>query len=102
MKDCCAAGLPSSATVASSARALPTFELRPGVAFPDWSVVTSPAARDSLTAILSAFDPAQRWGGYGDEEDRVRQAVIEGLAELDQGPDKIGRESGRERGGTYV
>lgn len=86
MKDCCAAGLPSSNAVASSARALPTFDLRPGVAFPDWSVVTSPAARDALTAILSAFDLAQRWGGYGDEEDRVRQAVIESLAELDDGP----------------
>lgn len=66
---------------------LPSFELRPGVAFPDWAAVTSPAAVDALTAILSAFDLAKNWSSYDDEEDRVRQAVIEGLAELDGGPD---------------
>jgi hypothetical protein len=66
---------------------VPRFDLRPGVAFPDWSVVTSPAAGDALTAILSAFDLARRWGNYSEEEDRVRQVVIEGLAQLDGGPD---------------
>lgn len=87
MKDCCATGRPSSNAATTSTKGLPTFDLRPGVAFPDWSVVTSPAAGDALTAILSAFDLAQRWSGYDDEEDRVRQAVIKGLAELDHGPD---------------
>lgn len=66
---------------------LPSFELRPSVVFPDWAAVTSPAAADALTAILFAFDLVQNWTGYGDEEDRVRQAVIEGLAELDGEPD---------------
>lgn len=70
-----------------SARDVPSVDLRPGVTFPDWSVVTSPAAGDALTAILSAFDLARRWGGYNEEEDRVRRAVIEGLAELNYGPD---------------
>lgn len=49
--------------------------------------MTSPAAADALTAILFAFDLAKNWSGYGGEEDSVRQAVIEGLAELDGGPD---------------
>ncbi len=66
---------------------LPSFELRSGVAFPDWAAVTSPTAADALVAILTAFDPAKNWSGYDDEEDRVRQAVIEGLAELDGVPD---------------
>jgi hypothetical protein len=64
-----------------------TVELRSGVLFPEWRTVTSPAAATALKAILSAFDLARRWGGYGAEEDRVRRAVIEGLAELDQAPD---------------
>ncbi|MGH8672852.1 MAG: alkylmercury lyase family protein [Burkholderiales bacterium] len=70
-----------------SASDLPSYYLRPGVTFPDWSAVTAPAADNALTAILSAFDLAQQWGGYGAEEDRVRRAVIEGLVELDRAPD---------------
>jgi hypothetical protein len=61
---------------------LPRHTLRPGVTFPDWSGVTSPVAQDALTAILLTL----RWGDYGEEEDRVRQAIIEGLAEFDHGP----------------
>ena len=64
-----------------------TVALRPGVSFPDWTAVASPSAEDALTAILSAFDLARRWGGYDEEEDRVRRMVIEGLAALDHGPD---------------
>ena len=66
--------------------ALPSFELRAGVAFPDWTAVTSPASADALAAILSAFDLAKNWSGYDDEEDCVRQAAIEVLAELDSAP----------------
>jgi mercuric reductase len=62
--------------------------LRPGVTFPDWTAITSPESRSALTAILSAFDLDRRWGGYGEEEDRVRRMVIEGLAELDHRPDE--------------
>jgi len=61
--------------------------LRSGVSFPDWTAITSPAAGNALTAILSAFDLTHRWGDYGEEEDHVRRAVIEGLAELDHRPD---------------
>ncbi len=45
---------------------LPSFELRPGVAFPDGAAVTSPTAADALVAILTAFDPAKNWSGYDD------------------------------------
>ena len=75
-----------------SAKAFPanellSFDLRPGVTFPDWSVITSPTARDALVAILSAFDLTRRWSGYSEEDDCVREAVIEGLAQLDHGPE---------------
>jgi hypothetical protein len=64
-----------------------TVVLLPGVLFPDWTAITSPDAQNALTAILSAFDLAHRWGDYGEDEDRVRRAVVQGLVELDQGPD---------------
>jgi hypothetical protein len=66
-----------------------TVALRSGVLFPDWTAVTSPAAKTALRAILSAFDLARCWGGYAEDEDRVRRAVIEGLAELDRAPDAV-------------
>lgn len=87
MIDGCARDATSLNAKVGSTTELLSLELRPGVTFPDWSAVTSPAARDALTAILSAIDPAERWSGYGEEEDRVRQAVTEGLAKLDHGPD---------------
>ena len=78
-----------------------TAALRPGVSFPEWTAIASPDARTALTAMLSAFDLAHRWGGYDEEEDRVRRAVIEGLAQLDRAPDvawlvaRTGLERGR-------
>lgn len=87
MADGCTLDFAASGATTLPARDVPIFGLRPGVTFPDWSVVTSPAAGETLTAILSAFDLARRWGNYSEEEDRVRQAVIEGLAKLDHGPD---------------
>jgi mercuric reductase len=66
---------------------LPALELRPGTAFPHWPAVTSTASAEALKAIFSAFDLVQRWSGYSGEEDNVRRASIEGLAELDEGPD---------------
>ena len=65
-----------------------TVALRSGVTFPAWEAVTSAGALNALTAILATFDLAHRWDGYGEEEDRVRRSVIEGLAELDRGPDR--------------
>ena len=50
--------------------------LRPGVAFPDWSVVSSPAAEAALAAIFDAFGVAARWSGRTKEEDRVHRALL--------------------------
>jgi mercuric reductase len=81
-----------------------TVALRLGVSFPERTAITSPNAEAALAAILSAFDLAHRWGGYSEEEDRVRRTVIEGLAKLDHGPDaawiaaRIGLERGRVAG----
>jgi mercuric reductase len=61
--------------------------LRPGVVFPDWRAVSAPIAKDALMAILSASKRLERWDDYGEEEDRVRQAIINGLADLGQVPD---------------
>lgn len=87
MTDGCTPGVSASSATTLPARDVPSFDLRPGVTYPDWSVVTSPTAGDALTAILSAFDLTRRWGSYSEDEDRVRQAVIEGLAKLDHGLD---------------
>lgn len=89
MNDCCPSGSAVGGGGVLTATKPPSFVLRPGVTFPDWPVVTSPVARYALTAILSAFDLARRCGGYGEAEDRVRRAVIEGLAELNHGPDAV-------------
>lgn len=83
MKDDRSSHVSSFDTGGIRSRELPSFNLRRGV----WSLVTSPIAGDALMAILSAFDLAQRWGGYGEEEDCVRRAVIKGLLELNHGPD---------------
>ena len=48
----------------------PTIDLRPGVAFPDWSAASAPAARKALDAILDV----KGLGGYTEldaREDRV-------------------------------
>lgn len=55
---------------------LPSYAIRPGVAFPDWSVVTSPVAREVLLAIFEVFDMEKCWGGYSEAEDAVRVAVL--------------------------
>jgi mercuric reductase len=69
MNDCCA----SSAATSTSAT-LPRYSVRPGVTFPDWSVVTSPAVRDALLAIDHVF---ACWSGYDPGTDRVRVALLQ-------------------------
>lgn len=55
---------------------LPSYCVRPGVAFPDWSVVKSPVARAALLAIFEVFDMDKCWGGSSEAEDAVRIAVL--------------------------
>lgn len=74
--------------------------LRPGAFFPEWAAITSPAARDALTAILSAYGIAPRMGDYCEAEDHVRRAVIEGLAEVGGAPEAawLAARTGLDRG----
>src|SRR5437762_225737 len=74
MSDCCA---PKSASDGGSAAALPSFAIRPGVTFPDWSAVESPVVRDALLAMISSDHVLGRWSGYTAAVDRVRAALLQ-------------------------
>ena len=88
MSGCCTPGTLSSSLPTGSAEtsALPSFVLRPGVAFPDWSVVTSPAATDALRAMLRAEHVLHRWQGYTAAEDRVRSSLLRLYRERGRAP----------------
>lgn len=60
--------------------------LRPGVAFPDWSVITSASARATLVAMLDAAWDRRAWHGYSPSEDAVRRTILELYRELGRGP----------------
>ncbi len=62
------------------------ISLRPGVAFPDWPVVTSETAAEALQSIIEAFAAETRWSGLGDGEDRVRRAILEHYAKTGHAP----------------
>jgi len=60
--------------------------LCPGVAFPDWSVVTSASARGALVAILEAGWDQRAWQDYTAAEDAVRRAILELYLDLGRVP----------------
>jgi hypothetical protein len=62
-----------------------TIELG-GVAFPDWSAVTSEMARRALDAIFAIEDTAERWAGLDAAEDRLRRAVLAGYLATGRAP----------------
>ena len=66
---------------------LPSYAVRPGVTFPDWSAITTPAARDALLAIFDVEDLEKRWRNYAPAEDRVRTALLQLYAERAKAPD---------------
>ena len=77
MNDCCTSS-PSQAERRPSATAtLPTFFVRQAVTFPDWSVVSSPAVRDALQAMVGSDHVLHRWSGYDPITDRVRVALLQ-------------------------
>jgi mercuric reductase len=61
-------------------------EIRPGVAFPDWSVIHSRQANDALVAILAAFGADTCWRDYSADEDRVRSSIIRHYARVGRSP----------------
>lgn len=70
----------------TGARGRPSASLRPGVAWPDWSAVTSPAARRAVVAIVEVFGGARRRAGMSEAEDRALCAVLDHYARTGHGP----------------
>jgi len=60
MSDCCPSS-PQDKHSALNSTTLPSFAVRPGVTFPDWSLVTSPAVKDALQAMVGSDHVLNRW-----------------------------------------
>lgn len=60
---------------------LRSYALRPGVTFPDWTLVASPHARAALLTVLEAFGFERTWRGYSAAEDALRVALLRIYAE---------------------
>ncbi len=85
MIDCCASSSGDKAVTSTPATPL-SFAVRPGVTFPDWSVVTSPAVRNALQAMVGSDHVLNRWSGYNAATDRVRVALLQLYAEDGRAP----------------
>src|SRR6516165_1812839 len=77
VNDCCTSSLPTAESQPSVSATLPTFVVRQAVTFPDWSVVSSPAVRDALQAMVGSDHVLHRWSGYDPTTDRVRVALLQ-------------------------
>ncbi len=64
--------MPETATVDR-----PDVRLRPGVVYPDWSVVTSDAVVQTLAAYFDASDRVRRWSAITEVEDRLWRVILE-------------------------
>ena len=60
--------------------------MRQDVTFPDWSVVTLPAAQDALLAMVGSDHVFNRWSGYEPAADRVRVALLQLYVENGRAP----------------
>jgi mercuric reductase len=79
MNDCCTSS-------ASPRPTRPSFAVRPGVTFPDWSVVKSQAVQDALLAMVGSDHVFNRWGGYDLVTDRARVALLQFYAAEGRAP----------------
>ncbi|MFZ5673193.1 MAG: bifunctional organomercurial lyase/mercury(II) reductase MerBA [Pseudomonadota bacterium] len=86
MNDCCASSASRDKVAASASAILPSYAVRPGVTFPDWSVVSSPAVKDALLAMVGSDHVLNRWSGYDPATDRVRVALLQLYAEHGRAP----------------
>ncbi|MER8559995.1 bifunctional organomercurial lyase/mercury(II) reductase MerBA [Mesorhizobium sp. M0578] len=86
MNDCCASSSSRDKLAASASATLPSYTVRPGVTFPDWSVVTSPAVQDALQAMVGSDHVFDRWSGYDPATDRARVALLQLYAENGRAP----------------
>jgi len=88
MNDCCASSSSRDKLAASESATLPSYAVRPGVTFPDWSVVKSPAVKDALQAMVGSDHVFDRWSGYDPATDRVRVALLQLYSEDGRAPTK--------------
>ncbi|WP_332116760.1 bifunctional organomercurial lyase/mercury(II) reductase MerBA [Azorhizobium caulinodans] len=86
MNDCCTSSSSQGKRQASAAAAPAKFAVRPGVTFPDWSVVTSAVVRDALQAMVGSDHVLNRWSGYDPITDRVRVALLQLYTEDGRAP----------------
>lgn len=86
MSDCCASGSFQDAMSTSGSAALPSHQVRPGVTFPDWSVVASPVVRNALAVMAGTDHVLDRWSGYEDAADRLRVALLQLYVEHGHAP----------------
>ena len=86
MNDCCESASSRNKVAISTAMTPPSFVVRPGVTFPDWSVVASSAVRDALLAMVGSDHVLNRWSGYDPVADRVRVALLQLYAQAGRGP----------------
>lgn len=84
MNGCCSS--PPNKAATSTSMTMPRYIVRPGVTFPDWSVVTSPTVRDALQAMVGSDHVLNRWSGYEPTTDRVRVALLQLYAEDGRAP----------------
>ena len=78
---------PGHSAGAAEPNGLPELAVRPGVTFPDWSVVRSPAVRQALLAMIASDNLLSRWGGCAADADRTRVALLQLYAESGRAPD---------------
>ena len=86
MNDCCASSSSRDEVTASVSATLPSFAVRPGATFPDWSAVTSPVVKDAVLAMVGSIHVLNRWSGYDPPADRVRIALLQLYAEQGRAP----------------
>ena len=101
MNDCCASSSSRDKVTDFASLTLPNYEVRPGVTFPDWSVVTSPAVKRCPAAMVGSDHVLKRWSGYDAAADAVRVALLQLYAEHGRAPlpSALAERAGAERGG---
>ena len=64
----------------------PDVRLRPGVMYPDWSVVTSDAVVQAIGQLFAAADLVRRLSAITEVEDRLRRAILEHYGDTGRPP----------------
>jgi mercuric reductase len=86
MNDCRVSSSSRNKAAAPTSATRQSYAVRPGVAIPDWSVVTSPPVQNALQAMVGSDHVLNRWSGYDPVSDRVRVALLELYVERGRAP----------------